>query len=127
MEKLRESFEWSSKGLKQNCIKDQRAMQPESQIPFSPIQNTVFKSIEQQGKRGASSTSRQNSSVTEKAMFEGPAPLMTVQMTAITGAAPAEVVSPAKVVPLQRHHFSWRQCLGHPYCQGTYSIKQTLL
>ena len=80
------------------------------------IQNTVVQSIELQGNRGGTGKSRQNSRGTGIAKLASAAPLMTVQLTAITG---AEVVPPAIVVPPRRHHFSWR----HPYsyCQGVYS------
>ena len=78
--------------------------------------------MELQGNRRGTGTSHQNSRGTGIAKLPGAAPLMTVQLTAITGAEvlPLAIVVPvAIVVPPQRHHFSWR----HPYCKGVYSIK----
>ena len=62
----------------------------------------VVQSIELQGNRGGTGKCRQNSRGTGMAKLAGAAPLMTVQLTAITG---AEVVPPAKVVPPRRHPY----------------------
>ena len=63
--------------------------------PF-PIQKTVVQSIEPHGNRGSNDESRQNG--TGIAKFAGAAPLMTVQLSAITGLATVKGVPPAKVM-----------------------------
>ena len=57
-----------------------------SRLLYKPIKNTVVQSIELQGNRGGTGKSRQNSRGTGIAKLAGAAPLMTDQLTAITGA-----------------------------------------
>ena len=54
------------------------------------IQNTVVQSIGLQGNRVVPSNRHRNSSGTGIAKFAAAAPLMTVQLTASTGASPAK-------------------------------------